>query len=324
MKRICLLAFENGIASTVIGPWEIFQYANKMADNKTSPLFKVKIISQNGKPVTCSEKVMIQPDGSLADIEGSDLLILCSPGSVTSEVLEKHRVLYPEISSRHKSGMGLAGICTGSFLLAEAGVLDGKTATTHWNLAKRFSQRYPRVNLNPDRIVTDEGNIICAGGVYSALDLALYIVEKFCGREIAIKCSKGLIIDAGRQSQARYSIFNFQKQHNDEDILALQEWIENNFNQNLVFKEIATQNGMSPRNFERRFKRATGDSPQVYLQRLRIEASRRELESGNKSVEEIAIQVGYANTDFFRKLFKRYLDVTPKTYRQKFQFAIKK
>lgn len=321
MKRIILVAFENGIASTVIGPMEIFQFANSLVEAGKPPFFHVKIVTTDGKPVTCSEKFCIQPDGSLEDIFESDMVILCSPGVLTQETLARHSSLYPELKKHHQSGMCLAGICTGAFFLAEAGILHGRTATTHWDLAEQFLQRYPAVDLKPDRILTDEGDVICAGGVYSALDLALYIVEKYCGRETAILCSKGLIIEAGRHSQARYSIFNFQKQHQDAEVLALQDWIEEHFNEELVFGEIAVKIGMSPRNLKRRFKQATGDSPLVYLQRLRIEAARRELESGNKTIEEIAMMVGYTDTDFFRKLFKRYLDVTPKTYRRKFQFS---
>jgi transcriptional regulator GlxA family with amidase domain len=322
MKKVYLFAFENGIASTVIGPLEIFHYANTYLTValKSMPCFDVRVATLDGKPVTCSGCVSIKADCSLAEIDGADLVIVCSPGLISDGVMIKHLTLFPGLKRLYAAGSTLAGICTGTFFLAESGILNGKTATTHWDLAATFLNRYPEVKLNTSRIITDEGDLICAGGVYSALDLALYLVEKYASREVAINCAKTLIIDAGRESQSRYSIFTFQKKHKDDQILNIQEWMEANYKTQFTIEGIAASHGMSVRNFKRRFKKATGDSPLVYLQRLRIEAARHLLETGNKTVNEIAVSIGYEDTDFFRKLFKRYLDVTPQAYRQKFKF----
>ncbi len=199
---IVILAFDNGIASTVIGPLEIFQFANRLAAEKfpkiPPPFFNIKVCSMDGSPVRCSRNVLIEPDCALNDVKDSDLVLIYSPGLLTEDSWHKHTRIFPQLKKLHESGSALAGICTGSFFLAETGVLDHRSATTHWDLAVSFRDRYPLVNLKPERIITDEGDILCAGGVYSALDLSLYLVEKYSDREIAVSCAKTLIIEYGR------------------------------------------------------------------------------------------------------------------------------
>lgn len=331
MKRISILAFENGIASTTIGPLEIFQYADILGGSSKkpnganeSPFFEVKIVTIDGQPVRCSEKVMIVADCSLDEIENTDLVLICSPGPCIDEFLRLQDAISPQLKELYAKGSSIAAICTGAFLLAETGILNGKLATTHWNFADQFCERYPLVKLKPERLITDEERVLCAGGVYSALDLALYLVDKYCGREIAVQCSKTLVIETGRHSQTGYSIFSFQKQHDDKVILSAQNWIENNFAQDFLFDDVAAKHAMSSRNFKRRFKKATGDSPLAYLQRFRIEAAKKMLEGEDATIEEIAHLVGYEKIDFFRQLFKRTMGITPKAYRQKFRFNERK
>jgi transcriptional regulator GlxA family with amidase domain len=206
-------------------------------------------------------------------------------------------------------------------VLAETGLLDGKTATTHWGFADQFQRRYPQIKLKPERLITDEGNLFCSGGYNGGIDLSLYLVEKYCGHEVALQSSKSVIADIGRTSQAPYAIFQFQKDHRDKQILVVQEWIENNFDQNFNYNQLARHHGMSRRTFERRFKAATGDTPLTYQQRIRVEAAKRLLEDGNRSFDEITYQVGYEDSSSFRKIFLKQTSLRPREYQKKFQRA---
>jgi transcriptional regulator GlxA family with amidase domain len=183
--------------------------------------------------------------------------------------------------------------------LAETGLLDGKTATTHWGFADQFRKRYPRIELKTD--------------------LSLYLVEKYCGQEVALQSSKSIVADIGRTTQAPYAIFEFQKDHQDQRILSVQQWIEDHFAQNFNYDQLAHTCAMSRRTFERRFKTATGDTPLIYQQRIRVEAAKRILENGDQSFDEITYAVGYEDSSSFRKLFLKQTGLRPSEYRKKFR-----
>jgi transcriptional regulator GlxA family with amidase domain len=178
--------------------------------------------------------------------------------------------------------------------LAATGLLDGKTATTHWGVAKIFKESFPKVNLRTDLMVVDEGRIFCGGGMTADLNLSLYLINKYCGREVA------------------------EKNHNDSKILKAQEWIERNFTQNISIEILAKKVEMSTRNFNRRFKTATGETVVKYLQQVRIEAAKKELEDVKLSFDAISVHVGYENVSFFRRIFKQATGLSPAKYREKF------
>ena len=178
---------------------------------------------------------------------------------------------------------------------------------------------YPKVHLKPERLITDEGDLYCAGALSAGMDLSVYLVEKYCGHDVALQCSKALIHDMGRNSQAPYSVFQFQKKHADEAVKASQRWIEANYSREVDLDQVAKAHGMSRRTFERRFKKATGDTPLVYLQRTRVEAAKRQLEARNDTFDEISYQLGYENSGHFREIFKRHTGLLPMEYQKKFQ-----
>ena len=208
--------------------------------------------------------------------------------------------------------------CTGAFLLAETGLLNGKTATTHWGFVDQFRQMYPNVNLKPQRLITDEETLFCAGALGAGIDLSIYLVEKYCGRDVAVQCSKALLHDMNRNSQAPYSVFQFQKNHADETIRVTQQWIEANYTQEINLNQVAKTHGMSRRTFERRFKKATGDTPLFYLQRTRVEAAKRLLESSDGTFDEICYKLGYENSGHFRAVFKKHTGLLPTEYQRHF------
>lgn len=182
-----------------------------------------------------------------------------------------------------------------------------------------FRQRYPRVRTKPEKIITDEGNLCCSGGLTSGIDLSLHLVEMYCGHEIAVQVSKTIVHDLGRGHQAPYSVFRLQKNHGDRMVESIQEWIEDHYSENFDYDELAARHGLSRRSLERRFKSATGDTPMSYRQRLRVETAKRFLESDGKTFDEISHLVGYEDSSFFRKIFARHAKLLPVEYRKLFR-----
>lgn len=322
MKKITILAMYRTMASTVVGPLDVFYQAgvmwNYFQGQKLTPYFDVKIVTSNGKPFKCLSGVRMLPHGAMTDVQETDLIIISSILEI-EQTLQHQGEVIEWIKEQYRRGVQIASICTGAFVLAETGLLDGKTATTHWGFANQFRKRYPRVELKPERLITDEGSLFCSGGYNAGTDLSLYLVEKYCGHEVALQSSKSVISDIGRTTQAPYAIFEFQKDHNDSRILSVQRWIEDHFEQNFTYDQLACKHAMSRRTFERRFKSATGDTPLVYQQRIRVEAAKRMLENGEHSFDEITFQVGYLDSSSFRKIFSKQTGLRPSEYQKKFQ-----
>jgi transcriptional regulator GlxA family with amidase domain len=244
---------------------------------------------------------------------------------VVSSILDIEKTLAVQgeaidwLKDHYRRGSHVATICTGAFVLAETGLLDGKTATTHWGFADQFQKRYPTIELKPERLITDEGDLFCSGGYNAGIDLSLYLVEKYYGHEVALQSSKSVISDIGRTSQAPYAIFRLQKKHHDDQVLGVQEWIEKNFDRNFNYDTLARKNGMSRRTLERRFKAATGETPLTYQQNIRVEAAKRLLENSKRAFDEITYRVGYEDSSTFRKVFLKQTRLRPSEYRKKFQ-----
>jgi transcriptional regulator GlxA family with amidase domain len=319
VKKVTILALEKTVASTVTGPMDIFSLAgvlwNQIFDLAPSPYFQVAIASVTGKPVECLNSVVIKPHFSIKDVGHTDLIIISAEDLPALE--ETYQQTRPWLLRHYSQGATLASVCTGAFLLAETGLLKGKRATTHWGFAELFRSRYPEVDLRIESLITDEGNLLCAGGAFSYFDLSLYLVERYCGFEVASQCGRSLLLDLGRRSQTPYAIFEYQKHHQDEQILKAQNLIEKNYAGEFNMDVLADQIGMGLRNFKRRFRSATGDSPLAYIQRYRIEAAKRLLENTRSTISEICYQIGYEDMGFFRRIFKRQVGLTPYEYRQR-------
>jgi transcriptional regulator GlxA family with amidase domain len=313
---------QNTMAATVTSPMDVFYQAGVMWNffngKAVSPCFDVRLVTSNGKPFRCLNGVRLVPDGSIHDVRKTDLIVVSSILDI-DKVLMRQAEVVDWLKAMHGQGAHIATICSGVFVLAETGLLDGKTATTHWGFAEQFKQRYPQVELKLERLITDEGTLFCSGGFNAGIDLSLYLVEKYCGHEVALQSSKSLISDIGRTTQAPYCMYQFRKDHRDDQILTIQDWIEKNFNQNFNYDCLARKSGMSRRTMERRFKNATGETPLTYQQSIRVEVAKRLLESESRSFDEITYQVGYEDSSTFRKIFSKQTGLVPTEYRKKFQ-----
>ena len=322
MKSVTILAMLNTMAATVTGPMDVFYQAGVMwnffNEKAATPYFDVRLVTSDGKPFRCLNGARLIPDGAIHDVRKTDLIVVSSILDI-EKVLARQGEVVDWLEAMHCRGAHIATICSGVFVLAETGLLDGKTATTHWGFAEQFKKRYPQIELKLERLITDEGSLFCSGGYNAGIDLSLYLVEKYCGHEVAMQSSKSMISDIGRTTQAPYCMFQFRKDHNDDQILAVQEWIEKNFNENLTYDRLARVSGMGRRTMERRFKTATGETPLTYQQSIRVEVAKRLLENESRSFDDITCQVGYEDSSTFRKIFFKLTGLVPTEYRKKFQ-----
>jgi transcriptional regulator GlxA family with amidase domain len=322
MTEITILLLDQTFSSTAIGPMEVFRHAgslwNILTGTRPAPRFRVTAASAGGHAVRCDGEIKIKPNAALKDVRKTDLIFIPTTGLGIYDVVERNAPVVPWLHHWHQRGAAIASVCSGVGLVAETGLLDGKRATTHWGLAEKFREMYPRVKWMPELMVTEDHGFYCGGGVHAALDLSLYLVEKFCGHDIAMQTAKALLIETPRAWQSGFAIVPLKTDHTDDNISSAQEWLHKNFQKTFPLEAAAQRVGMSLRNFVRRFKQATGDSPLIYLQKLRIAAAKRMLESNHRTMQEISDAVGYQDVAFFRSLFQRHTGVSPSAYRERF------
>jgi transcriptional regulator GlxA family with amidase domain len=319
---VTVVLLDGGYASTAIGPIEVFHSAGVtwpwLRGEAQTPRFRVRAASIDGRAVSTVCSVGLKPECALADIKHTDIIILSASGWNLMDHIARSTVLLPWLRKWHARGAYLAGICTGAAFLAEAGLLDGRQATTHWGVADILRQRYPKVHWRTDQFVTEDDRLLCSGGVYASIDLSLHLVEKFCGHEIALQCAKALLLAMPRSRQSGYSVLPLSRPHSDERIRQAEEYLQGHFDRDVSIDTVAERAGMGPRNFIRRFKKATGQVPGVYIQTLRVAAAKELLEHGAASIQTVCAKVGYADVAFFRSLFKRHTGMTPAEYRSRF------
>src|SRR5580765_477351 len=322
MTNVTVLLVEGTFASTATGPMEVFSHTgmlwNFLTGKKQAPQFKVTTASVDGKAVVCDGAIKVIPEFAIQDIRKTDLIFIPTTGLNIDNLGELYGPVLPWLRRWHKRGTAIASVCSGVGLVAATGMLDGKRATTHWGLADTFRRKYPKVRWMPELMVTEDQGFYCGGGVHAALDLSLYLVEKFCGHEIAMQSAKALLIETPRAWQAGFAIIPLKTEHSDSTIASAQEWLHENFHRTFPLEAPARRVGMSLRKFVRRFKQATGGSPLIYLQKLRVAAAKRLLESDHRTMQEISDAVGYQDVAYFRQLFQRHTGAYPSAYRERF------
>jgi transcriptional regulator GlxA family with amidase domain len=255
----------------------------------------------------------------IKNINKADLVIIPSIANNGFEsMIEQNQEMISWIKEQYNKGAEIASICSGAFLLAATGLLEGKTCSTHWNVAGDFKRMFPNINLHIDKLIASEPGIYTNGGAFSFLNLVLFLVEKYFDRQTAIFCSKIFQIDIERSSQSPFLIFQLQKNHDDDVIREAQNFIEENLSEKISFEELAAKLAVSRRNFDRRFIKATGNTPVEYLQRVKVEAAKRSLESGKRTVFEVMNDVGYTDDKAFREVFKKLTGLSPLDYRSRY------
>jgi transcriptional regulator GlxA family with amidase domain len=321
--NVAILAFETWAAIPIIGPMDILNnscalWREKRGKGSHDATFDIQLVSLKKGDIRFGDAVTVHPHASISTAKNPDMVLVPSLGDDVLESLALQRGFIPWIKTCSAAGARLVSMCTGSFLLAESGVLDGRSATTHWFYADLFRRSFPKVNLCPERMIVDEGSVITAGAATSFLDLILYLMELYCGREAAILTAKVLLIEMGRHTQLPYTIFSGRKMHDDKPILRAQQFMETNLSREIAIEVLAKLVGMSVRNFDRRFRAAVDEAPSSYVQKLRIEKAKRLLETTNAGIAEIMLQVGYEDERSFRRLFHVLTQLSPKGYRRRY------
>ncbi len=319
MKTISILVYEDVVLSALSGPLDILIATNRLlVESGNPPAFQVELVSEKLKSIKLHQPAQFLCHKVLAEARQTDLVIAPAFNGSPEVVLEKNRALVEWIKEMREAGAEVASLCYGSYFLGEAGLLEGKPCTSHWMTVEDMQQKYPAANVLPDMVITDQGGIYTSGGAFSSLNLILYLVEKFCGREVGIQISKMFSIDMDRISQAHFAVFQGQRKHEDEEILKAQAFIEQNYHNEISVEQIAEQIHMSRRNFIRRFKKATQNTPLEYMQRVKVEAAKKALERSTKNISSLMYDVGYNDAKTFRNVFKRFTGLTPQEYRGKY------
>ncbi|WP_162935056.1 GlxA family transcriptional regulator [Pseudomonas cavernae] len=281
-----------------------------------TPSFEIRLVSPDGQPVRSFSDVILPVDSGL---ENADIIILPPYWGDFDELCQRYPQILDWLKTQHATGSMLCGEAMGVFWMAQAGLLDGKEATTYWRFYREFSERFPNVLLNQERHLSDADNLYCASGSTSACDLYIYLIERFCGASVAQAVARDILYEVKRSYTPGRIGFGGQKLHQDVTILQIQEWLEEHFADKFRFEDVARDHGMSIRNFMRRFQAATGDKPLHYLQRLRIETAKGLLSASRKSIKTISYEVGYDDASFFARLFRQHTSLSPNQYRRQFQ-----
>ncbi|MFQ5570639.1 MAG: GlxA family transcriptional regulator [Rhodothermales bacterium] len=323
--KVSILLCEECIPSCVVGILDMFDTVNEYLRRTPDPRcsqYEVNLVSLQSRTVRIN-KLSFACDHTLQEAPPTDLIIIPALHPGAPMILEKYQKVIPWLRARYLDQQTeLASICTGAYLLAATGLIDGRACSTHWAAAEAFREMFPGVKLQSQTIITDEEGIYTSGGATSFYNLVLYIIEKSGGREVALWTAKMFLIDMDRVSQSHFTIFHPQKNHHDRSIIKAQDFIEQNYRQELRVDALAAQVGLSKRNFIRRFKKATHNTPIQYIQRVKIEAAKKVLETTSATINEVMYQSGYSDMKSFRTLFKKMTGLTPTAYRKKYNYAI--
>lgn len=319
MKQISILVPEGAILGSLEGSRQLFTQVNEFLKAKgESPIFKVQLVGLTKQTKLSGGLFTVNTDLLLEDVKKSDLIIIPAIDGDIKEAIEKNRAFIPWIVKQYKNGSEVASLCLGAFLLAATGLLNGKKCATHWMAENAFRQMFPEVNLVTEKIITDEKGFYSSGGAFSYLNLILHLIEKYAGHEIAVLSAKVFAIEIERDNQLSFTIFQGQKEHEDEEIRKVQEFIEKNYQDKITVDQLTKMFAIGRRNFERRFKKATSNTVIEYIQRVKMEAAKKGLETSRKNVNELMYEVGYSDIKAFRTVFKKVTGKSPIDYRNKY------
>jgi len=320
MKHLTILVpeGENNLSS-IVGAYKIFTRANKYrAGAGRKEVFDIELAGTSKKVDFYEGLFSVKPHTSISSIKKTNLIIIPSLNHNYHLAVKGNKAMIEWITNQYANGAEIASICTGAFLLASSGLLDGKSCSTHWSAADQFRSMFPKVNLQENRIITDENGIYTNGGAYSFLNLMIYLVEKYYDRQTAIFCSKVFQIELDRQSQSAFTIFTGQKQHGDEMVKKAQDYMEHHMHEKISVEHLSSKLAVGRRNFDRRFIKATGNTPIEYAQRLKIESAKKALETSRKTVNEVMYEVGYSDVKAFREVFRRITGMLPIAYKERY------
>jgi transcriptional regulator GlxA family with amidase domain len=316
--EIGLLRYPGAQLAAVHGLGDLFEVANRMAaDQGRQGVTRLRVSHWQADEAGQLQRTF----DSLPQTDGAPQVVILPP-CLDDTAEQPLAACYRDwLREQHAAGVLLASVCAGAFALAEAGLLDGRTVTTHWALAAQMAARFPQVQVQPERMVIDDGDLITAGGLMAWTDLGLALVTRLLGPTIAAETARFLVVDLNRESQRHFSSFAPILDHGDVAVLGVQRWLQAEGGAEASLTDMATRAGLGERTLLRRFRAATGLKPTEYCQQLRVSKARELLEFSRQSIEQVAWQVGYADSGAFRKVFTRLVGLSPGDYRRRFGTA---
>ncbi len=307
MKHISILVPRGAILGSLEGSRQMFTQVNEFCKAKGAPpLFQVQLVGLSAETSLSGGAFTANADKLIGEIEKTDLIIIPAIDGELNNAIAINSAFQPWIVEQYKNGAEIASLCLGAFLLASTGLLKGRKCATHWMASNLFREMFPDVNLVTEKIITDEHGIYSSGGAFSYLNLILYLIEKYAGREIAVLSAKVFAIEMDRENQLSFTIFQGQKGHDDTAIKQAQEFIEKNYQEKMSVDQIAAHVSLSRRNLERRFKKATANTVMEYIQRVKIEAAKLSLKSTRENVNDAMYKVGYTDPKAFSLYFSTH------------------
>ncbi|MGX5819736.1 GlxA family transcriptional regulator [Chitinophaga lutea] len=319
MKKLSVLLSDKYRPISIAAILDVFQSVNAYYLEKTGqPFFDIRIVS--ALPPAPEKLVFDQyPAVHMHDAAASDLVLIPAfqAGDI-GQFVRDNAAFLPWLQQQHRQGSEMASFCTGVFLLAATGLLQGRMATTHVNAMNELMSKFPDVKVQPQAVATEDGGIYTSGGATSTFHLLLHIIEKYCDRQTAIHVAKLFAIDMDREKQSYFADWAPSHRHQDELVSEAQQRMENRFRDRVTVEEVIRDLPVSRRNFIRRFKIATGITPIEYLQRIRIEAAKKMLEKKQENITGVMMQAGYEDAKAFRQVFRKIVGLSPKEYRAKY------
>ncbi|MGB3725169.1 MAG: helix-turn-helix domain-containing protein [Glaciecola sp.] len=320
--NVIIVGFDGALGSALTGALDLFSFTGvswqRFTQQAVEPRFNVQIASLHGLPFKCSNRMVMHAHCDIANINQCDLLLVPTIGDSIDKVLSNNKMLIPYLKRLAKTNIDIASNCSGAFLLAEAGLLDGHTATTHWGYAETLQHDYPNIRVQHEQLLTQSDQFFCAAGGSAFYDLAMLLIERYCGRDVANQVAKTQIIDSRRSDQRVYANSKMFKRHQDPIVAKIQDYIEEHYTQKLQVHALAQVANTTPRTLNRRFQAHANMRPVEYIQAVRVEQAKRLLEHGSVNIKTLAEHVGYDDTASFTRLFKKLTLLTPKEYQDKF------
>lgn len=325
--NVALLAIPESSASTLYGMYDMFCSVGRdwplvTEGQPGKSLISTSIVSRNGEGFASFNSAWIQPQKSFATMAQPDVIcipdLLVLPGE---SIRGRHEQELAWLRTQYAAGVYIATACTGALLLAEADMLNGQETTTHWAFCDAMREQYPQVKVQSERslvIAGEEQRLLMAGGGTSWLDLALLLVARFFGAEEAMHLARMYLVDWHHQGQQPYAALTRPRHTDDALIAKCQQWVAHHYDEEAPVAKMAAMSGLNDRTFARRFSRATGMTPLEYIHALRLEEAKQLLEATEDPVEAIASEIGYEDTSFFSKLFRKKVGITPAQYRKRF------
>ncbi len=305
--------------SCIIGTWQVFTSANEYwKNNGKRQVFTIELAGVSEQSDFVNGLLTVIPQTNISSVQKTDLVIIPAIQGAFRQLHKENIIMVNWMQEQYKKGAELACMCTGAYLLASTGLLDNRSCSIHWNAVDNFRNLFPKVILKAEKLITDEQGIYTNGGGYSFLNLLIYLVEKYYDRQTAIYCSKIFQIDIDRQTQSDFVIFTGQKTHGDEVVKKAQAYIESNFYEKISMENLSKKLAVGRRNFDRRFIKATGNTPVEYLQRVKVESAKKAFETSRKTINEIMYEVGYADVKAFREVFRKITGMSPLEYKNKY------